>query len=160
MTNQTPDVVLGGASAGAALAAATTLRNRDRALPLPTALVLAYGTFHASLPPITPELRKRIRGIHGITQFRPSTVDTMNLNYAGSRAVLRDPHAFPGAGDVTGASDVTAAAADHAATAADYAATARAGRTTRRSCGTAQPDGTHDDDPRAACADFRDGAGR
>lgn len=89
-------VVLGGASAGAALAAAAVLRNRDSGGFLPDALVLAYGTFHSALPEISPELRRRIRGWHGITQFRPSTVDTMNLNYVGSRAALGDPYAFPG----------------------------------------------------------------
>ncbi|WP_082716821.1 alpha/beta hydrolase [Microterricola viridarii] len=102
IANRAPHVVLGGASAGAALAAATVLRNRDSGGFRPDALALAYGTFHSALPEVSPALRRRIRGWHGITQFRPSTVDRMNLNYAGSHAALTDPYAFPGNADVTG----------------------------------------------------------
>jgi len=100
ITDRAPAVAIGGASAGAALAAAATLRNRDRGGIRPEALVLAYGTFHSALPEISSALRRRIRGRHGITQFRPSTVDKMNLNYAGAGAALDDPQAFPGGGNL------------------------------------------------------------
>jgi acetyl esterase len=98
-------VLLGGASAGACLAAAAALdlvRHGDGSVE---GLLLAYGTFHAELPPIPAELRSRIRGIHGITQFRPATVRRMNLNYAGSRSAMADPRAFPGGHDLAGLPD-------------------------------------------------------
>ena len=95
-------VVLGGASAGACLAAATTLHCARHAFPGPAGLVLAYGTLHAELPPISEELRDRIRGFHGLAQFRPSTVLRMNRNYAGRPEAMQDEFAFPGGHDLHG----------------------------------------------------------
>jgi acetyl esterase len=43
-------VSIGGASAGANLAAGALLSLRDQALPLPRSAVLAYGSFHSTLP--------------------------------------------------------------------------------------------------------------
>jgi acetyl esterase len=94
--------VLGGASAGACLAAAAALRLHAEAAPGPERLLLAYGTFHAELPPITPDIAARIRGRHGLTQFRPGTVERMNRNYAGRIEAMDDPFAFPGGHDLTG----------------------------------------------------------
>ena len=91
---------LGGASAGACLAAAATLWARDEGASVPAGLVLAYGTFHAALPPLSPALAARVRGVHGILQFRPETVRRMNYNYAGSMEAMSDPHAFPGGADL------------------------------------------------------------
>jgi xylan 1,4-beta-xylosidase len=95
-------IVLGGASAGACLAAAATLRLIREKRPGPAALVLAYGTFHADLPPIKDELRARIRGRHAIFQFRPQTVERMNHNYAGRPEAMADATAFPGGHDLSG----------------------------------------------------------
>jgi acetyl esterase len=95
-------IILGGASAGACLAAAATLRLIREKRPGPAALVLAYGTFHADLPPIPDELRARIRGRHAIAQFRPRTVERMNRNYAGTSEAMRDAIAFPGGHDLSG----------------------------------------------------------
>jgi xylan 1,4-beta-xylosidase len=89
-------VVLGGASAGACLAAATTLRLRDEGRLGPTRLVLAYGTLHAALPLPSAQLVARIRGHHRFLQIQAATVDRMNRNYAGSPEAMADPHAFPG----------------------------------------------------------------
>lgn len=79
-----------------------TLRNRDQDRPLPQGIILAYGSFHAALPPLSSSLRRRIRGFHGLTQFRPSTADSMNLNYAGSRHRMHDPYALPGGAELSG----------------------------------------------------------
>ena len=68
----------------------------------PNRLLLAYGTFHAQLPPLSPELRARIRGRHGLMQFRPSTVERMNRNYSGRIEAMADPFAFPGGHDLRG----------------------------------------------------------
>lgn len=107
------DVVLGGASAGACLAAAAALRRYSEGRPTATGLMLAYGTFHAALPPIPPELRRRIRGRHSFMQFRPDTVNKMNRNYAGSVEAMRDPFAFPGGHDLHGLSPTLVIDADH-----------------------------------------------
>jgi acetyl esterase len=96
------ELVLGGASAGACLAAAGTLRLiRERQVG-PDRMLLEYGTFHAELPPLSPELRTRIRGQHAFMQFRPSTVERMNRNYAGRIVAMADPFAFPGGHDLSG----------------------------------------------------------
>ncbi|MBE8519321.1 alpha/beta hydrolase fold domain-containing protein, partial [Amycolatopsis sp. H6(2020)] len=92
--------LLGGASAGACLAAAAALRVHTEGRPMPAGLVLVYGCFHARLPPIPEELRRRIRGRHGFLQFRPGTVRRMHHNYAGSEEALADPLAFPGGHDL------------------------------------------------------------
>lgn len=95
-------LVLGGASAGACLAAAATLRLVRERRVAPDRLLLAYGTFHAELPPVSPELRARIRGRRGLMQFRPSTVERMNRNYAGRIEAMADSSAFPGGHDLNG----------------------------------------------------------
>ncbi|TCR26261.1 alpha/beta hydrolase fold domain-containing protein [Streptomyces sp. BK205] len=95
-------VILGGASAGACLVAAAALHQRRSHGAVPDGLVLAYGTFHAELPPLSKGLRARIRGRHSFAQFRASTVHRMNLNYAASSEAMQDPLAFPGGHDLTG----------------------------------------------------------
>ena len=47
---------LGGGSAGACLAASTTLRLRDTGAALPASLYLAYPVLEGELPPATPEM--------------------------------------------------------------------------------------------------------
>ena len=96
------ELVLGGASAGACLAAAATLRLIREGQVGPDRLLLAYGTFHAELPPLSRELRTRIRGRHAFTQFRPSTVERMNRNFVGRIETMADPFAFPGGHDLSG----------------------------------------------------------
>lgn len=96
------EVTLGGASAGACLAAAATLRSLRQGGGHPRSLVLAYGTFHADLPAVSPTLRHRVRGRFGLLQFRRSTVRRMNYNYAGHSSVMSDPFAFPGGHDKKG----------------------------------------------------------
>ena len=95
-------VVLGGASAGACLAAASALRAVSLKRTRPDRLVLAYGTFHAALPALSSEVRSRVKGRHGLVQFRSGTVEKMNRNYAGSIGAMDDPFAFPGGHDVAG----------------------------------------------------------
>lgn len=93
-------VALGGASAGACLAAAAALRMVRAGEPLPSDLVLAYGEFHAALPPVPAEIRAALRGPAGWFAFRPTTVARLNRNYAGSDAAMRE--AFPGDHDLAG----------------------------------------------------------
>lgn len=89
-------VSLGGASAGACLAAAAAAHLVSQTSISPASLTLAYGTFHAALPTVTADISSRIRGRGRLTQFRPETVHRMNLNYAGSVEAMSDSYAFPG----------------------------------------------------------------
>lgn len=104
---------LGGASAGACLSAAAALRMRDIGLEPPAGLVLAYGTFHAALPPRSTELRSRTDGLRGLVQFTPGRTAKMNRNYAGTVPALQDPHAFPGGHDLHGLPATLMIDADH-----------------------------------------------
>lgn len=93
-------VSLGGASAGACLAATAAMRLARRGETPPTDLVLAYGSFHAALPPIPPEIRASLRGASGWFAIRPDAIGRINRNYAGSDPAMRE--AFPGDQDLTG----------------------------------------------------------
>lgn len=86
-------VILGGASAGACLAAAATLRAMERDTR-PVGAVLAYGFFHATHPQES-DARQRSRGHRRITHTAWA-LNVANRNYAGSRQALDDRFAFPG----------------------------------------------------------------
>jgi len=86
-------VILGGASAGACLAAAATLRAMDEGLR-PEGAIFVYGFFHSEHPRAR-DPRQRSRRHRRITHA-PWALDVMNRNYAGSRASLSHRLAFPG----------------------------------------------------------------
>jgi acetyl esterase len=93
------NVLLGGASAGACLAAAATLRALgEGSRPLGT--VLAYGFFHAVHPP-TRDARQRSRQHRRLTHATWA-LNVMNRNYAGSPDALGHRLAFPGGHDLAG----------------------------------------------------------
>jgi monoterpene epsilon-lactone hydrolase len=88
-------VVIGGASSGANLAAATVLAARDAGLPLPAALVL-----------LAPELDLTESGDSfqtnlGVDTVLPGSLMDANRLYAGS-AALTDPYVSPLFGDFRG----------------------------------------------------------
>ncbi|UOQ89119.1 alpha/beta hydrolase [Agromyces endophyticus] len=94
---------LGGASAGACIAASVAVRLREEGGPPPLGLVLAYGVFHARLPmPTGAEDDPPMSPTHARAG---EWVERMTLNYAGSRGLLADPKVFPGAGAPTGLPD-------------------------------------------------------
>jgi len=90
-------VVLGGASAGACLAAAATLRALDEGVR-PVGAVFAYGFFHG-VHPRAHDPRQRSRRHRRLTHA-PWALDATNRSYAGSRQALGDRLAFPGGHDV------------------------------------------------------------
>ncbi|MBY0178167.1 alpha/beta hydrolase [Curtobacterium herbarum] len=92
-------VVLGGASAGACLAAAATLHALDDGAP-PVGAVFAYGFFHARHPR-DGDPAHRSRGHRRITHA-PWALDVANRNHAGTRQALAHRYAFPGGHDLTG----------------------------------------------------------
>jgi acetyl esterase len=104
-------LLLGGASAGACLAAAATLRLLDLdSGPHLDGVVLAYGFFHARFPRIA-QIQRRVRGRRRITHA-PRLLDAGNLNYAGSRLALTERTAFPGGHDLRGFPDAILVDAD------------------------------------------------
>jgi len=92
---------LGGASAGANLAAAAALRLRDGGHSVVARLALAYGTFHHELPEASPVFLQ-LRGPLAKWAFNPTMTRSMNLNYVGDDALLGPGYAFPGGSDLRG----------------------------------------------------------
>jgi len=88
-------VILGGASAGACLAAGAVLRLAADGGDALAGVFFAYGLFHAALPERPPTLRGRLRGRRRFLHT-PALLDLLDLNYAGSRTALSEPYAFPG----------------------------------------------------------------
>ncbi|WP_405182719.1 alpha/beta hydrolase [Nocardia sp. NBC_01377] len=94
-------VILGGASAGACLAASATMRVRQDMTAAPTGLLLVYGLFHAQLPALSANLRPRLRGIARLGAA-PEIFRRMTMNYVGTDELFADPAVFPGTADVRG----------------------------------------------------------
>ncbi|KTR04646.1 alpha/beta hydrolase [Curtobacterium luteum] len=100
-------LLLGGASAGACIAAAVT-----RTLPTgarPDGLFLAYGFFHA-LTPRDAAVTRTVRGHRRLTHH-PALLDRANRNLVG-RGAPTDT-AFPGGQDLSGFPPVLMVDADH-----------------------------------------------
>ncbi len=91
---------LGGASAGASLAAGVAKRLRDGAGQEPGSLVLVYPTLHPDLPDMSDELAAATEAIRAA--LPDALFEWMQLNYAGTKEVFADPYAFPGVGDLGG----------------------------------------------------------
>lgn len=91
---------LGGASAGASLAAGVTKRLRDGEGSPPGSLVLVYPTLHPDLPKMSDELLATTEAIR--LAMPEELFQWMQLNYAGTEETFADPYAFPGVGDVGG----------------------------------------------------------
>ena len=92
------DLQIGGASAGALLAASLTLRMRDEGGPLPAAQCLAYPVLQGNLPPASPEVEAELAPLHLLTE---DLVAGMFANWAGD-AAWDDPYVSPGLADPTG----------------------------------------------------------
>ena len=92
---------LGGASAGANLAAGVVSRLRDAGRPLPAGVVLVYPALHATLPEPSDDLRGKLAAA-GEGGTGDDTSRTLNLNFVGDVDRLQDPYAFPGHGDASG----------------------------------------------------------
>lgn len=93
---------LGGASAGANLAAGAALHLRDAAEPGPAALVLVYPTLHAAAQPQSPELAAKTAELPLSLRCLPETVRAMTEMYMGPDATDIAAHAMPGHADLAG----------------------------------------------------------
>lgn len=91
---------LGGASAGASLAATVAKRLRDAKAASPASLVLVYPTLHPDL--VQPGENLAAATAHMPTDLLGVLMKHMLTNYAGSVENLSDEYAFPGLGDISG----------------------------------------------------------
>ena len=92
---------LGGASAGANLAAGAVLSLRDEGGAMPRSLAFAYGAFHSVMPEHSP-IERELHGPITRWMFNPSMVRRIALNYVGDPALLVPGYAFPSGADLTG----------------------------------------------------------
>lgn len=92
---------LGGASAGACLAAAVALRLRDGEGSRPAGLAFLYGLFHGVLPEPSASLRRRMFGVSDLRVVQ-EMVRRAAVNHAGHADDLHNHAIFPGLGDLTG----------------------------------------------------------
>jgi len=95
------EIHLGGASAGASLAAGAAMALRDVGGELVRSLVCAYGTFHAELP-ANIDIEDELRGPIARWAFNPGQMSRMNINYVGSPDALTPGYAFPGGAPLVG----------------------------------------------------------
>jgi len=91
-----PDrISVGGASAGGNLATGAVLRLRDDDGWVPAALLLAYTTLHAVVPPPSPSLAPLLAEIPTLLRFLPDVRRSITENYLGGPASLADGYAMP-----------------------------------------------------------------
>ena len=88
-------VSLGGASAGGNLAAGAALKLRDQDGWVPAALLLAYTTLHAVVPPASPSLAALLDEIPLLLRFLPETRRGITENFLGGPASAADGYAMP-----------------------------------------------------------------
>jgi acetyl esterase len=97
------EIHLGGASAGAALAASLAKRLRDGAGQTPKSVILAYPVVHEVLAEPEGELREVLQEATGFV-ITPEIAESITSNYIGSANVNGDPYAFAANGDLSGLS--------------------------------------------------------
>lgn len=95
-------ISVGGASAGANLAAGAALKLRDEDRRPPAHLIFAYGVAHAVLPPLGPELAELMSHVPQVFHFPPEAHGFLNQNYLGGPLSKADGYAFPILADLRG----------------------------------------------------------
>ena len=88
-------ISLGGASAGGNLATGAALKLRDEDGWVPAALLLAYTTFHAVVPPASPSLAPLLADVPLLLRFLPDVRRGITENYLGGPASRADGYAMP-----------------------------------------------------------------
>ncbi len=88
-------ISLGGASAGGNLATGAALKLRDEDAWVPAALLLAYTTLHAVVPPASPSLAPLLDDVPRLLRFLPEVRRGITENYLGGPASLADGYAMP-----------------------------------------------------------------
>jgi acetyl esterase/lipase len=95
-------VSVGGASAGANLAAGAALKLRDADGRPPARLVFAYGVAHSVIPPLSADHAALMREVPAQLKFPPEATGFLNLNYLGGPLSTADGYAFPALADLRG----------------------------------------------------------
>jgi acetyl esterase/lipase len=93
---------LGGASAGANLAAGVGVRLRDGQGQLPASLVLVYPQVHPVFPEGSAAARAAAETLSSTDRFPQSMVTAIAANYLGSGQDPTDPYAYAGHAELTG----------------------------------------------------------
>jgi acetyl esterase len=99
-------ITVGGASAGGNLAAGATLRLRDDDGWAPAALLLAYTTTHAVVPPATPALAGLMQEVPRLLRFLPEDRAWITRNYLGGAESRADGYAMPARAELAGLCEV------------------------------------------------------
>jgi acetyl esterase/lipase len=81
-----PRISIGGASAGACLAAGAALRIRDTGKAQPASVILAYPVVHPMLPVPSPELAEKLAALNPAMAFAPEIFTPVIENYLGAPA--------------------------------------------------------------------------
>lgn len=92
-------VAVGGASAGANLAAAAALRLRDERSSTPHRLVLAYGAFHATMP-TSESVEEKLEELPAILRTVP--FEAIMENYLGGPLSTATAYSAPALADLDG----------------------------------------------------------
>jgi len=95
-------VSLGGASAGANLAAGAALKLRDADGEPPAGLIFVYGVAHSVIPPLSAEHAALMREVPALLTFPPEATSAFNVNYLGGPVSTADGYAFPALADLRG----------------------------------------------------------
>lgn len=93
-------ISIGGASAGANLAAGVVLSRLGSSAPLPAQLLLAYPTLHAVQRPVPPALRALLDADPGADRFGPESRRRIYENYLGGPLEDAPVDAVPGTAEV------------------------------------------------------------
>jgi acetyl esterase len=94
-------LAIGGASAGANLAAAATMRIRDESGALPTAMLLAYPVVHFPVPALSDQLGAEMRQLPRMLRFTPADIIDLTRWYLG-RLTDIPTQTMPGHGNLEG----------------------------------------------------------
>jgi acetyl esterase/lipase len=94
-------LAIGGASAGANLAAAATMRVRDDSGTLPAAMLLAYPVVHFPVPALSDELAAEMRQLPRMLRFMAADIIDFTRWYLG-RLTDIPTRTMPGHGNLEG----------------------------------------------------------
>jgi acetyl esterase/lipase len=95
-------VCVGGASAGANLAAGAALKLRDADGQPPAHLIFVYGVAHSVIPPMSADHAALMLEVPDLLKFPPEATGFFNLNYLGGPLSTADGYAFPALADLRG----------------------------------------------------------
>lgn len=106
-------IAVGGASAGANLAAACALRARDEGGPVLAAACLAYPAVHREVPAAPDELAALVEELPPLARFTAAAREEIYRDYLGEHYEDQPPYGLPGKADLGGLPPVAIANAEY-----------------------------------------------